>query len=226
MGKIGAKPKSRANARAGRKSAGENDGNANVLAEVREIIREMQQVEPDVTAGWCANLESTASGIAGAGVAEWLGGDARAAHATLLSVVVDMGSRAPDGRNALWRNWTRTFAIRALTKLGLETGMPKELTTLESLETPEPLSRNPAAKLFTQPPDLHTIFTTPDRMQEEMRERRSEEMLKEVARRQEEMMAVHAETARAVLSLGGRVGDLERDPKAERTQTAAQSGLD
>ena len=69
MGKIGAKPKSPANARAGRKSAGENDGNANVLAEVREIIREMQQVEPDVTAGWCANLESTASGIAGAGVA-------------------------------------------------------------------------------------------------------------------------------------------------------------
>ena len=226
MGKIGAKPKSRANARAGRKSAGENDGNANVLAEVREIIREMQQVEPDVTAGWCANLESTASGIAGAGVAEWLGGDAHAAHATLLSVVVDMGSRAPDGRNALWRNWTRTFAIRALKKLGLETGMPKELTTLESLETPEPLSRNPAAKLFTQPPDLHTIFTTPDRMQEEMRERRSEEMLKEMARRQEEMMAVNAETARAVLKLSGRVGDLERDPKAERTQTAAPSGLD
>ena len=117
MGKIGAKPKSRANARAGRKSAGENDGNANVLAEVREIIREMQQVEPDVTAGWCANLDSIASGIAGAGVAEWLGGDAHAAHATLLSVVVDMGSRAPDGRNALWRNWTRTFAIRALKKL-------------------------------------------------------------------------------------------------------------
>ena len=114
MGKIGAKPKSRANARAGRKSAGENDGNANVLAEVREIIREMQQVEPDVTAGWCANLDSIASGIAGAGVAEWLGGDAHAAHATLLSVVVDMGSRAPDGRNALWRNWTRTFAIRAV----------------------------------------------------------------------------------------------------------------
>ena len=226
MGKIGAKPKSRANARAGRKSAGENDGNANVLAEVREIIREMQQVEPDVTAGWCANLDSIASGIAGAGVAEWLGGDAHAAHATLLSVVVDMGSRAPDGRNALWRNWTRTFAIRALKKLGLETGMPKELTTLESLETPEPLSRNPAAKLFTQPPDLHTIFTTPDRMQEEMRERRSEEMLKEMARRQEEMMAVNAETARAVLKLSGRVGDLERDPKAERTQTAAPSGLD
>ena len=226
MGKIGAKPKSRANARAGRKSAGENDGNANVLAEVREIIREMQQVEPDVTAGWCANLDSIASGIAGAGVAEWLGGDAHAAHATLLSVVVDMGSRAPDGRNALWRNWTRTFAIRALKKLGLETGMPKELTTLESLETPEPLSRNPAAKLFTQPPDLHTIFTTPDRMQEEMRERRSEEMLKEMARRQEEMMAVNAETARAVLKLNGRVGDLERDPKAERTQTAAPSGLD
>ena len=226
MGKIGAKPKSRANARAGRKSAGENDGNANVLAEVREIIREMQQVEPDVTAGWCANLDSIASGIAGAGVAEWLGGDAGAAHATLLSVVVDMGSRAPDGRNALWRNWTRTFAIRALKKLGLETGMPKELTTLESLETPEPLSRNPAAKLFTQPPDLHTIFTTPDRMQEEMRERRSEEMLKEMARRQEEMMAVNAETARAVLKLSGRVGDLERDPKAERTQTAAPSGLD
>ena len=226
MGKIGAKPKSRANARAGRKSAGENDGNANVLAEVREIIREMQQVEPDVTAGWCANLDSIASGIAGAGVAEWLGGDAHAAHATLLSVVVDMGSRAPDGRNALWRNWTRTFAIRALTKLGLEAGMPKEFTTLESLETPEPLSRNPAAKLFTQPPDLHTIFTTPDRMQEEMRERRSEEMLKEMARRQEEMMAVNAETARAVLKLSGRVGDLERDPKAERTQTAAPSGLD
>ena len=69
MRKIRAKPKVRANARAGRKSAAENDGNANVLSEVREIIREMQQVEPDVTAGWCANLESTASGIAGAGVA-------------------------------------------------------------------------------------------------------------------------------------------------------------
>ena len=79
-----------------------SESGAEIVAEVRKMIKEIQQVEPDMTAGWCANLESTAAAITeSASLSDWLGTDAAAAQMTLAAAVVDMGQRAPMGRGGL-----------------------------------------------------------------------------------------------------------------------------
>ena len=125
--KLGAAKKPRVSTRGGsRKNGAESESGAEIVAEVREMIKEMQQVEPDITAGWCANLESTANAITeSASLSDWLGTDAAAAQMTLAAAVVDMGQRAPEGRGGLWRNWMRIFAIRVLSKFGLDKDMPE-----------------------------------------------------------------------------------------------------
>ena len=101
--KLGAAKKPRVSTRGGsRKNGAESESGAEIVAEVREMIKEMQQVEPDITAGWCANLESTANAITeSASLSDWLGTDAAAAQMTLAAAVVDMGQRAPMGRGGL-----------------------------------------------------------------------------------------------------------------------------
>ena len=117
----------------------------------------------------------------------------------------------------------RIFAIRVLSKFGLDKDMPEEITGLERIETPDAFAvPSGAARAYAQPPDLHTVFSTPDRLQEEMRERRYEDMMKRMDRRTEEMMALQTESAKAMLKLSGRVGELERNPKKE---IDAPSGL-
>ena len=223
--KLGAAKKPRVSTRGGsRKNGAESESGAEIVAEVREMIKEMQQVEPDITAGWCANLESTANAITdSASLSDWLGTDAAAAQMTLAAAVVDMGQRAPEGRGGLWRNWMRIFAMRVLSKFGLDKDMPEAITGLERIETPDAFAvPSGVARAYAQPPDLHTVFSTPDRLQEEMRERRYEDMMKRMDRRTEEMMALQTESAKAMLKLSGRVGELERNPKKE---IDAPSGL-
>ena len=104
--KIGAAKKPRVSSHAGgRRSAAESDKGAKIMEEMREMIKDAQELEPDITAGWIAKLGSTASAFSGsATLSDWLGADAATSQVSLALAIVDMGQRAFDGRGALWRN--------------------------------------------------------------------------------------------------------------------------
>ena len=107
----------------------------------------MKTLEPEITAGWCANVKCTAAAMeAGATVQDWLGTTAAEAQLTMKAFIAEMGVRAPEGRAALWRNWSRIFSIRVLTQVSPDAALPK-ITGMETI-----LPKNA---------ELHNMFTTP-----------------------------------------------------------------
>ena len=131
----------------------ETTGDGPIMTLVREIVSEMKTFQPEITAGWCANVEATAAAMeAGATVQEWLGTTAAEAQLTMKAFIAEafiaeMGVRAIEGHGAQWRNWSRVFSIRDLAKLYPDAALSEEITGMEAV--------------VPQNAELHTLFTTP-----------------------------------------------------------------
>ena len=212
--KRGPKPKSKA-----KPAVREPTGDGPIMILVREILSGMKGLEPDITAGWCANVESAAAAMeSGATVQDWLGTSSEEAQVTMKAFVAEMGVRAPEGRGPQWRNWARVFSIRLLTQLYPDVGLASEITGLE------PILANNA--------ELHTVFTTPRATRELLDPtlQRQDEgldsakgMMEAMGRRQEEGMRLQKEMMEMLGSLSGRVTQLEGKPHTAPTEATAGS---
>ena len=210
--KRGPKPKSKA-----KPAVREPTGDGPIMILVREILSGMKGLEPDITAGWCANVESAAAAMeSGATVQDWLGTSSEEAQVTMKAFVAEMGARAPEGRGPQWRNWARVFSIRLLTQLYPDVGLASEITGLE------PILANNA--------ELHTVFTTPRATRELLDPtlQRQDEgldsakgMMEAMGRRQEEGMRLQKEMMEMLGSLSGRVTQLEGKPHTTPTEATA-----
>ena len=69
----------------------EPTGDGPIMILVREILSGMKGLEPDITAGWCANVESAAAAMeSGATVQDWLGTSSEEAQVTMKAFVAEM----------------------------------------------------------------------------------------------------------------------------------------